>query len=196
MTKTKKLIAATHNRDKLREFSRILEPLEIDLLPVPKGIMENVVENGIDFSENALIKARAAFKATGVPAMADDSGICIDALNGAPGVLSARYLGVNTPYSIKNAKIIELLKDVPEDKRTARFVCAIAVVTGDSEQVFSGVFEGKIGHEAKGKHGFGYDPIFCVNGKTSAEMSDQEKDALSHRGKALRAMSKKINEII
>ena len=196
MPMNKKLVAATHNKGKLREFSRILEPLGIELIAVPAGIMETIEENGDTFAENALIKARAVFKATGLAAMADDSGLCIDALNGEPGVKSARFMGEDTPYEVKNAAIIEKLKGIPENERTARFKCAIAVVSEGGERVFEGSFEGRIGHEARGENGFGYDPIFYVGDISSSEMSAEQKDSMSHRGKALRAMAKEINSII
>lgn len=196
MKMNKRLVAATHNKGKLREFSRILQPLGIELVPVPEGIMENIEETGATFAENAVIKAKAVFEATGIPAMADDSGLCIDALGGEPGVRSARFMGEDTPYSVKNAAIIEKLEGVPENERSARFKCAIAVVGEGIERVFEGVFEGKIGNRPMGENGFGYDPIFYVGGISSAQMSDGQKDSMSHRGKALRAMAKEINEII
>lgn len=193
----KKLIAATHNKDKLAEFSRMLEPMDIEVIPpLDPTVLESVVENGETFAENALIKARAVFAQSGLPTVADDSGLCIDALDGCPGVYSARYFGENTPYGIKNAAIIKELADVPDEKRTARFECAIALVTAQGEHVFSGTFEGKIGYKASGKNGFGYDPIFYVGDKSSAELTDGEKDAISHRGMALRAMLAEIDQLI
>lgn len=196
MKMNKKLVAATHNKGKLREFSRILQPLGIELIPVPEGIMENIEETGATFAENAVIKAKAVFEAVGIPAMADDSGLCIDALGGEPGVRSARFMGEDTPYSVKNAAIIEKLEGVPENERSARFKCAIAIVGEGVERVFEGVFEGKIGNRPMGENGFGYDPIFYVGGISSAQMSDEQKDSVSHRGMALRAMAKEINDII
>ena len=192
----KKLIAATHNKGKLREFSRILAPLGIDIQLPPEGILENVVENGKTFSENAVLKAKAVFEATGIAAMADDSGLCIDALDGAPGVLSARFMGEDTPYTVKNAAILKKLEGVKDADRTARFECAIAVVSEKGENVFTGTFEGKIGYEPKGENGFGYDPIFYVGDISSSEMSAEQKDSMSHRGKALRSMAEKIVDII
>jgi len=192
----KKLIAATHNKAKLREFSRMVESKGIVLLPVPDGIMETIVENGATFAENALIKARAVFEATGIAAMADDSGLCVDALGGEPGVKSARFMGEDTSYIVKNAAIIKMLEGVPDDKRTARFKCAIAVVSEKGERVFLGTFEGKIGYEAKGDNGFGYDPIFYVGDVSSSEMSAEEKDSMSHRGNALRAMMEGIDDLV
>lgn len=196
MKMSKKLVAATHNKGKLREFARILQPLGIELIPVPDGIMENIEETGETFAENAVIKAKAVFEAVGLPAMADDSGLCIDALGGEPGVRSARFMGEDTPYSVKNAAIIEKLEGVPENQRSARFKCAIAVVGEGVERVFEGAFEGKIGYRAMGENGFGYDPIFYAGEVSSAQMSDEQKDSMSHRGKALRAMAKEINDLI
>lgn len=193
----KTLVAATHNKGKLAEFARMLEPKGIDvtLSPDPE-LIKNIVEDGETFAENALIKARAVFAATGLPTMADDSGLCIDALDGRPGVYSARYLGEETPYTIKNAAIIKELEGVPDISRTARFECAIALVTSQGEHVFKGTFEGKIGYKPSGENGFGYDPIFYVGDISSSDMSDTEKDAASHRGKALRAMLAEIDRLL
>ncbi len=174
----------------------MVESKGIELISPPEGIMETVVENGDTFAENALIKARAVFEATGIATMADDSGLCVDALGGEPGVQSARFMGEDTPYTVKNAAIIEKLAGVPDEKRTARFECAIAVVSEKGERVFRGTFEGKIGYEAKGENGFGYDPIFYVGDVTSSEMSAEEKDSMSHRGKALRAMMQGIDDLV
>lgn len=194
---SKTLVAATHNKGKLAEFARILEPKGIQVMPPPDPeLIKNIVEDGETFAGNALIKARAVFAATGLPTMADDSGLCVDALDGRPGVYSARYLGEETPYTIKNAAIIKELEGVPDINRTARFECAIALVTAQGEHVFRGTFEGKIGYKPSGENGFGYDPIFYVDGQSSSDMSDAEKDAVSHRGKALRAMLAEIEQLI
>ena len=194
---TKTIIAATHNLGKLREFSRMLEPKGIAVVSPPNPeVLKSVVEDGQTFAENALIKARAIFAQTGLPTLADDSGLCIDALGGRPGVHSARYLGEDTPYTVKNAEIIKQLDGVPEEKRTARFECAIALVTARSEHVFRGTFEGKIGNKPSGANGFGYDPIFYVGNISSAEMSDEQKDAVSHRGIALRKFLAEIDTLV
>lgn len=194
---TKTLIVATHNPGKLREFSRMMTPMGITVIsPADTDLLKNVQENGETFAENALIKARAVFEKYGVPTMADDSGLCIDALGGRPGVYSARYLGEDTPYTVKNAAILKELDGVPEEQRTARFECAIALVTGRGEHVFTGTFEGKIGYKPGGENGFGYDPIFYVGDISSAEMTDAQKDAVSHRGIALRALLEKIDTLI
>lgn len=175
----------------------MLNPMGIDVAPPENtGLLKSIVEDGETFADNALIKARAVFAATGLPTMADDSGLCVDALEGRPGVYSARYLGEDTPYTVKNAAIIRELEGVPDDNRTARFECAIALVTSQGEYVFRGTFEGKIGYRPSGEHGFGYDPIFYVGDRSSAEMSDAEKDRVSHRGKALRAMLADIDKLL
>ena len=193
----KTLVAATHNKGKLAEFARMLEPKGIDVVSPPDPeLIKNIVEDGKTFAENALIKARAVFAATGLPTMADDSGLCVDALDGRPGVYSARYLGEDTPYTVKNAAIIKALESVPDEARTARFECAIALVTAQGAHVFRGTFEGKIGYKPSGENGFGYDPIFYVGNTSSSDMSDCEKDAVSHRGKALRAMLAEIERLL
>lgn len=191
------LMVATHNKDKLKEISRILSPLGIEVIsPEDKSIMENVEETGETFAENALIKARAVFESEGIPTIADDSGLCIDALGGEPGVLSARFFGEKTSYEIKNAEIIKRLEGVPDEKRTARFVCALAFVSEKEQRIFEGVFEGKIGYAAKGVNGFGYDPVFYVGDISSSQMTPEQKDSLSHRGKALRKLAAEIDELL
>lgn len=193
----KTLVAATHNKGKLAEFARMLKPKGVDVIsPENPELVKNIVEDGETFAENALIKARAVFAATGLPTMADDSGLCVDALGGRPGVYSARYLGEDTPYTVKNAAILKALDGVPDPNRTARFECAVALVTAQGEHVFKGTFEGKIGYKSSGANGFGYDPIFYVGEKSSSDMSDAEKDAVSHRGKALRAMLAEIDKLL
>ncbi len=191
------LVAATHNKGKLAEFARMLAPKGIDVVsPEDPALLKSIVEDGETFAENALIKARAVFAKTGLPTMADDSGLCIDALDGRPGVYSARYLGEDTPYTVKNAAIIKALDGTPDEKRTARFECAVALVTAQGAHVFHGTFEGKIGYRPSGENGFGYDPIFYVGEKSSSDMSDAEKDAVSHRGQALRAMLAEIEQLL
>ncbi|MFV0498094.1 MAG: RdgB/HAM1 family non-canonical purine NTP pyrophosphatase [Candidatus Fimivivens sp.] len=193
----KTLVAATHNQGKLAEFARILKAKGIEVIP-PKDpeMIKNIVEDGETFADNALIKARAIFAATGMPTVADDSGLCIDALDGRPGVYSARYLGEETPYTVKNAAIIKELDGVSNDKRTARFECVIALVTAQGEWVFKGTLVGKIGYSPSGENGFGYDPIFYVGDESSADMANAQKDAISHRGQALRAMLTAIDELL
>ena len=194
---SKKVLAATHNKDKLKELVRILSPIGIEVVACEdKALLSSIVEDGETFAQNALIKARTVFAATGVPTLADDSGLCVDALDGAPGVLSARYMGEDTSYDIKDRAIIAAVNAAGIDNRGAQFVCAVALVTKDGEHVFEGVCEGEIGYEMRGTNGFGYDPIFVVDGITTAERTDEEKDAISHRGKALRALADVIDDLI
>ncbi len=163
------------------------------------GLDLDIEENGETFEENALIKAEALKAYTDAIILADDSGLEIDCLNKEPGVYSARYLGKDTPYTEKNAIILERLKDVPEEERTARFVCAIAAAGQNIENhVTRATIEGYIGYEAKGENGFGYDPIFYVEGTTTstAELSVVEKNTISHRAKALKEMKLYIKELI
>ena len=163
------------------------------------GIDIDVVEDGTTFEENAEKKAVEIMKASGEAAIADDSGLEIDFLDKQPGIHSARFLGHDTPYSIKNAKILDMLKDVPEEKRTARFVCAVCLALPDGRIIRSkGTLEGRIGNKITGENGFGYDPIFFIPEKNcySAELSTEEKNKISHRGKAMAEMREKILEIL
>ena len=193
-----KIVFATGNKNKVREISEILEDFEIPVQSMKDaGVEVDIIENGKTFEENSLIKARSVWNVTGGLVLADDSGLEVDALNKEPGIYSARYMGEDTSYHIKNANIIERLEGVNDDKRTARFVCAVAVVFPDgSEKVVRGVMEGRIGYEEKGENGFGYDPIFILPKyeKTTAELKPEEKNAESHRGKALRAIRKEIED--
>lgn len=195
-----KIIFATGNQGKLREVRAIVADLGIEVESMKDaGIDVDIVEDGKTFSENALIKARTVCKACGEVTMSDDSGLEIDALGGEPGIYSARYMGEDTSYHIKNMNLVERLEGVPDEKRTARFVCAIACVFPDGrELICRETFEGRIGYEEKGENGFGYDPIFYVpeKGCYSAELSPEEKNAISHRGKALRAMRAKLEEVL
>ena len=162
------------------------------------GITSDAEENGTTFEANALIKARAVAAQTDALVLADDSGLEIDYLNGEPGVYSARYMGEDTSYEIKNQKILDLLAGVPEEKRTARFVCVIAAVLPDGREFTTkGTIEGIIGYESRGEGGFGYDPIFFVPefGCSTAELTMEQKNKISHRGKALRAMKEVLKEV-
>ena len=189
-----KLVLATKNSGKVVEFRRILEELGATNLEV-LGLdsfpeIGDIEETGKTFEENSLLKARTISKLTGLSALADDSGICVDALNGAPGLYSARYSGNGD--AANNQKLLEALTDVPDEKRTAYFICVAAFVRPDGfERVEEGRFYGKILHEVVGSGGFGYDPLFQPDGLncSSAELSDEEKDAISHRGKAMRAIA-------
>lgn len=191
-----KLVLATNNEGKVREFARILEPLGIEVMTQKQaGVHVSPEENGTTFAENARIKAMAVYEAIGLPTVADDSGLCIDAMNGEPGVYSARYYGEDTPYEEKNRRIIESLNAVPEEKRTARFVAHITCVLSKDEILdCEGVCEGTIGHKPAGDGGFGYDPIFYVGDKSFAELDGEAKDKVSHRGKALEKLYQKLKE--
>ena len=196
----KRIIFATGNAGKMREIREILADFGGEMLSMKEaGISTDAEENGASYEENALIKARAvAEKAGDAVVLADDSGLEIDALGGEPGIYSARYLGEDTSYRVKNANLIERLAGVPEEKRTARFVCAIAAVLPDGrELVTKAAVEGRIGYEEKGEGGFGYDPIFYVPefGRTTAELSEEEKNQISHRGKALRLMKEELRKV-
>ena len=187
-------IIATHNKHKVLEFKRILNPLGIDVLSQSDaGIDVEIIEDGTTFCENSMKKAKTVSGAGNCVAIADDSGICIDAFDGAPGIFSARFLGEDTPYTQKNSIILDRLKDVEDDERGARYVCAISCVFPNGDVLSEeGICEGKIGYEAKGSNGFGYDPIFYVREKSMAEISDDEKDEISHRGIALKKFVRKL----
>lgn len=202
-----KIIFATGNQDKMREIREILGGLNMEIISMKEaGINMEIEENGATFTENARIKATAVAqelqdgnRQADVIVLADDSGLEVDYLNKEPGIYSARYLGKDTSYAVKNAKIIERLHGVPDEERTARFVCAIAAVLPDGTILStSRSMEGIIAHEILGENGFGYDPIFFLPeyGKTSAELTEQEKNEISHRGKALRAMEQMLRERI
>ena len=192
-------LIATHNMKKREELHRILSPMGIGVyLDFECGvILQEVEETGSTFAENALLKARAGCADSMMPCIADDPGLCVDARDGRPGVYSARYQGEDTPYPEKIAALLDELKDVPDEKRTARFVSAIACVfpTGEAFTV-QGTAEGKIGYEMRGENGFGYDPIFYMGDRAFAELSAAEKDAVSHRGNALRALAEKLKDYI
>ena len=190
------IIFATGNKDKMREIREIMADCDVHIVSMKEaGIRVDIVEDGTTFEENAKIKARAVAAHTDAIVLADDSGLEIDALNKEPGVYSARYMGEDTSYHIKNASLIERLNGVPDEKRTARFVCAVAAAFPDgSVKTVRGTMEGRIGYEEKGENGFGYDPIFYLPeyGCTSAELSGAEKNKISHRGKALRAIKDEL----
>ena len=188
----KRMIFATGNENKMKEIREILGALPLEILSMKEaGVSADIVEDGKTFEENALIKARAICKLAGEMVLADDSGLEIDYLNKDPGIYSARYMGEDTSYHIKNKSLIDRLEGVPDEKRTARFVCAIAAVFPDGKElVVRGTVEGIIGYEEKGENGFGYDPIFYLpeRGCTTAELPPEEKNSISHRGNALRLM--------
>lgn len=194
----KRIIFATGNQGKMREIRKILGDLNVEIVSMKEaGISVDIEENGATYEENALVKARAVAARTGDCVLADDSGLEVDRLGGEPGVHSARYLGEDTPYGVKNASLIKRLEGVPDEERTARFVCAIAaVLPGGRELTTRAAIEGRIGHEEKGSGGFGYDPIFYVPElqKTTAELTEEEKNLVSHRGQALRLMKEELEK--
>ena len=191
-----KIIFATGNEGKMKEVRMILEDLGLPVLSLKDaGITADVEENGTTFEENAQIKAKAIMEMTGALVLADDSGLEVDALDKEPGIYSARYMGHDTSYHIKNQNIIDRLEGKVGEERSARFVCAIAAAFPDGRVLITrGTMEGQIGYEEKGENGFGYDPIFYLPqyGKYSAELSSDEKNAISHRGEALR----RIREVL
>lgn len=198
----KKVIFATGNQDKMGEIRSILSDWDVEIQSMREaGIDLEIVEDGQSFEENASIKANAVaaqLEEEGVVVFADDSGLEIDYLGKEPGIYSARYLGEDTPYRIKNQKILERMEGVPKEKRSARFVCAIAAADKNGEIcVIRGTIEGYIGWEPSGANGFGYDPIFYLDeyGCSTAELPPELKNQLSHRGKALSAMRRKLEEL-
>ncbi len=193
------IIFATGNEGKVREIRAILADTPYHVITMKEaGIDIDVEENGATFTANAVIKAKAIAARTDHIVLADDSGLEIDALQGEPGVLSARYMGKDTSYDIKNQNLIDRLEGVAEEERTARFVCAVAACLPDKTILTTvGTMEGRIAHEIKGTNGFGYDPIFFLPAyhMTSAEISPEEKNAISHRGKALRQMGEVLKSL-
>lgn len=196
-----RIVFATGNAGKVKEVKAILADLNMEVISMKEaGVTAEAEENGTTFCENAIIKAKEiARKLPNDIIMSDDSGLVVDALGGMPGIYSARYMGEDTSYRIKNASIIHDLEGVPIEKRTARFACAIAAVLPDG-QVFTteATIEGYIGYEERGIGGFGYDPIFMVHeyGCTTAELPPEVKNAISHRGKALAEMKVKLQEVL
>ena len=197
--KIEKMICATGNEGKMRDVRMILGDLGAEILSLKEaGIQAEAEENGTTFEENAVIKAKEIMEKTGALVLADDSGLEVDALNGEPGIYSARYMGHETSYHIKNKNLIERLEGKTGEERSARFVCAIAACFPDGRVLTTrGTMEGQIGYEEKGENGFGYDPIFylpeyqCYSG----ELPLEEKNKLSHRGKALRLMKEQLEAL-
>ena len=198
-----RIVFATGNQGKMREIREIMQDLGCEIISMKEaGILADIEENGTTFEENALIKAKSVAsisKELGYSdiVIADDSGLEIDALNKEPGIYSARYMGEDTPYSEKNANLISRLAGVPDEKRTARFVCAIAAVLPDGRTLTTrATIEGRIGYEEKGSNGFGYDPIFQVPeyGCSTAELTMEQKNRISHRGKALQRMKEELTK--
>lgn len=194
------ILFATSNAGKAKEVQAMFSDLDVDVKTLrEEGIDVAIKENGQTFAENALIKAKAIAGMTDKIVLADDSGLVVDYLNGEPGIYSARYMGEDTSYDIKNARILERMEGVPDDQRTARFVCAMAAIMPGGEVICTeGIMEGLIGYEMKGTNGFGYDPIFYLPeyGMTSSEISPEKKNEISHRGKALRKMQDELKKRI
>ncbi len=195
----KNIIFATGNEGKLREIRMILEDLGVRVQSMKEaGITADIEENGTTFEENAIGKAKAIMELTNQVVLADDSGLEVDALNKEPGVYSARYMGYDTSYHVKNQSLIERLKGKHGAQRSARFVCVIAAAFPDGRVITTrGTMEGEIGYEEQGEHGFGYDPIFYLPDYQcySAELSLEQKNQLSHRGKALRLMKEELKKL-
>ena len=196
-----KIIVASGNQNKMKEIREIIKRDDIEFVSLKdEGLQDiEIVEDGKTFEENAVIKAKTIADVTKSIVIADDSGLEVDYLDKAPGVYSARYMGEDTPYTIKNNHIIELLKDAKGEERSARFVCVIACVMPDGETFTTrGTIEGRIGYEEKGENGFGYDPIFYLpeRGCTTAELPPEQKNEISHRGRALKAMYKKLEDVL
>ena len=192
-------ILATNNMKKLAEMQRILSPLGINVVTAKMlGItLEDVEEDGDTFEANARLKAYAACKETNMPSIADDSGLCVDYLNGAPGIFSARFAGDHGNDELNNDKLLQMLEGVPEEQRTAYYVCAVCCVFPDGREiVVRGECHGKIGFQRDGNQGFGYDPLFLVNGKAFGRYTAEEKDEISHRGIALKKLAAELEKCI
>lgn len=191
-----KIIFATTNENKMKEIRMILADLPYEIVSLKdEELKADIEETGATFEENAVIKAKAVCEMTGILTLADDSGLEIDYINKEPGVYSARYMGENTSYHIKNQSLIERLKDAEGEQRSARFVCVIAAAFPDGRVITTrGTIEGRIGYEERGENGFGYDPILYVPeyGMTTGEMEPERKNKISHRGKALEQMKKEL----
>ncbi|MCR5688254.1 MAG: XTP/dITP diphosphatase [Lachnospiraceae bacterium] len=187
-----KVVFATGNENKLKEIRQITEGMDIEIVSMKDaGFYADVEETGTTFEENAFLKASAIAKKSGLPTLADDSGLEIDYLGKEPGIYSSRYMGEDTPYPVKNAELLRRMEGVADEDRTARFVCAVCYVRPDgTSETVRATMEGIVAHAPAGANGFGYDPIFYLpdRGCTSAELPSEEKNAISHRGKALRMM--------
>lgn len=196
----KHIVLASNNMGKAQEFEAILQPLGFTIHLQKEFSVPEVDENGLSFMENALLKARHAAKYSNMPALADDSGLCVDALNGAPGIYSARYCGEWGNDKANNDKLLEALKNVPEDKRTAHYFAALAYVRSADDPVpivVTGIWEGAIGTRPMGQNGFGYDPLFVVTGRncTAAQLPPQIKNIISHRARALSMLASELKRV-
>lgn len=194
-----KFIIATHNMKKQAEMQRILSPLGIEVVTAEMVGKEltDVEETGTTFEENAVLKAESGCRESGFPCIADDSGLAVDFLGGEPGVYSARYSGEHGNDEANIQKLLKNLENVPDENRTARFVCMVCVCFPDGKKlVVDGKCEGRIGFEKHGENGFGYDPVFMVGEKSFAELTAEEKDRISHRGNALRKLAQMLPEYL
>lgn len=193
-----KVVLATGNPGKIRELARLLDGLGVDVVAQSEFGVSDAVESGVTFAENSLIKARHAAAATGLPAIADDSGLSVDVLDGAPGVYSARYAGPDADDERNNDKLLAALEDVDDDERGAAFHCVATYVSADDERVIQteGVWRGSILRQRQGSGGFGYDPLFLdpQSGMSSADLTPEQKSARSHRGQALRALIEQLQQ--
>lgn len=192
-TKSNRVVLASGNAGKLREIAQLLEGLNLEILPQSEFDVPEIEETGLTFVDNAILKARNAAHHTGLPAIADDSGIAVDVLRGRPGIYSARFAGVGATDEENLEKLIRLVKQFPDEERTARFICSMVYIRHEKDHVpviAEGVWEGQLITESKGDNGFGYDPIFYISSHqcTSAELPPEIKNNLSHRGQALRKL--------
>lgn len=192
-----KIVLATGNKGKLAEFQHLLESLPFDILPQSDFEVSEAIENGLSFVENALIKARHAAYLTDLPAIADDSGLEVDALNGAPGIYSSRFSGENATDEQNNLRLLSLLQEVPREQRTARFHCLLVYLRHAEDPtplICQGTWEGLIGFTPEGDNGFGYDPLFYIPelGCTSAQLGKEEKNRISHRAKAMALLQERL----
>jgi len=195
----RQVVLGTHNPNKIREIRVILNGLALEILTMndfPE--IAEVEETGKTFAENALLKAWAVYQQSGILTLSDDSGLEVDALNGAPGIYSARYAGEAKDYAANNRKLLEELQDVPEHQREAQFRCVVAIVGPEVDQVVEGIVRGMIIYEPRGQHGFGYDPLFVPDGfsQTFSEMGDELKNQISHRSQAFRKARKVVEKIL
>lgn len=193
-----KVVLATGNKGKLAEFQQLLAGLDMTVVPQSDFQVPDAEENGLSFVENAIIKARHAARLTGLPAIADDSGLEVDVLNGAPGIYSARFSGENATDEKNNLRLLSLLQEIPEEQRTARFQCLLVYMRHPEDPtplICQGTWEGKIAFIAQGENGFGYDPLFYIPelGCSSAQLNKDEKNRISHRGKAMAQLLEKLS---
>lgn len=193
-----KVVLATGNKGKLTEFRQLLAGLDMDVVPQSDFDIPDAIEDGLSFVENAIIKARHAAKLTGLPAIADDSGLEVDMLNGAPGIYSARFSGENATDEKNNLRLLSLLQEIPEEQRTARFQCLLVMMRNAEDPtplICQGTWEGRISFAPQGDNGFGYDPLFLIPelGVTSAQLEKTEKNRISHRGQAMGLLLEKLS---